>query len=41
MWVPLVGAGSAGDDRRIRRYWPAFKFITGSEHPGGRLNIVN
>jgi NADH-quinone oxidoreductase subunit L len=41
MWVPLVVLAIFATIGGFVGIGPAFKFITGSEHPGGRLNIVN
>ncbi|HYH84779.1 MAG TPA: NADH-quinone oxidoreductase subunit L [Pyrinomonadaceae bacterium] len=41
MWVPLAVLAVLATIGGLVGVGPAFKFITGSEHPGGRLNIVN
>jgi NADH-quinone oxidoreductase subunit L len=41
MVVPLVVLAVLATIGGFVGIGPAFKFITGSEHPGGRLNIVN
>lgn len=41
MWVPLVVLAVLAVVGGFVGIGPAFKPITGSEHPGGRLNIVN
>ncbi len=41
MWVPLVVLAVLATIGGFVGIGPAFKFITGSDHPGGRLNIVN
>ena len=41
MWVPLVALAVLATIGGLVGVGPAFKFITGSDHPGGRLNIVN
>lgn len=40
MWVPLVALALFATIGGFVGIGPAFRFITGSEHPGGRLNIV-
>jgi NADH-quinone oxidoreductase subunit L len=41
MWIPLVVLAVFAIIGGFVGISPAFKFITGSEHPGGRMNIVN
>ncbi|OLD28838.1 MAG: hypothetical protein AUJ04_00600 [Acidobacteria bacterium 13_1_40CM_3_55_6] len=41
MWVPLVALAILATVGGLIGVGPVFKFITGSEHPGKRLNIVN
>ncbi len=41
MWVPLAVLAVLATIGGLVGVGPAFKAITGSEHPGGRLNIVN
>ncbi|HET9786508.1 MAG TPA: proton-conducting transporter membrane subunit, partial [Pyrinomonadaceae bacterium] len=41
MWIPLVALAVLATIGGLIGVGPAFKFLTGSEHPGGRLNIVN
>jgi NADH-quinone oxidoreductase subunit L len=41
MWVPLAALAIFATIGGLIGVGPAFKFITGSEHPGGRMNIVN
>ena len=41
MWVPLVVLAVLATIGGFVGIGPAFKPITGTEHPGGRLNIVN
>ncbi|MEA2205028.1 MAG: NADH-quinone oxidoreductase subunit [Blastocatellia bacterium] len=41
MWVPLAVLAIFATIGGLMGVGPAFKFITGSEHPGGRMNIVN
>lgn len=41
MWVPLVVLAILATIGGFVGIGPAFKFITGSEHPGGKLSIVN
>ena len=41
MWIPLVALAVLATIGGLVGVGPAFKFLTGSEHPGGRLNIVN
>lgn len=41
MWIPLVALAVFATIGGFVGVGPAFKFLTGSEHPGGRLNIVN
>ena len=41
MWVPLVVLAVLATIGGFVGIGPAFSFITGNEHPGGRLNIVN
>ena len=41
MWVPLVALAVLATIGGFVGVGPAFKFLTGTEHPGGRLNIVN
>src|SRR5688500_8699716 len=41
MWVPLVVLAVLATIGGLVGIGPAFKFITGTEHPGGRMNIVN
>ncbi len=41
MWVPLVALAVFATIGGLVGVGPAFKFLTSSEHPGGRLNIVN
>ncbi|MBC7929343.1 MAG: hypothetical protein H7Z38_02150, partial [Rubrivivax sp.] len=41
MWIPLAVLAVLATIGGLVGVGPAFKFITGSEHPGGRLNIVN
>ena len=40
MWVPLVALAILATLGGFLGVGPAFRFITGAEHPGGRLNIV-
>jgi NADH-quinone oxidoreductase subunit L len=41
MWVPLAVLAVLATLGGLVGVGPAFSFLTGSEHPGGRLNIVN
>jgi NADH-quinone oxidoreductase subunit L len=41
MWIPLAVLAVLATVGGLVGVGPAFKFITGSEHPGGKLNIVN
>jgi NADH:ubiquinone oxidoreductase subunit 5 (subunit L)/multisubunit Na+/H+ antiporter MnhA subunit len=41
MWIPLVALAMLATIGGFVGIGPAFKFITGSDHPGGGLNIVN
>jgi NADH-quinone oxidoreductase subunit L len=41
MWVPLAVLAVLATIGGLVGVGPAFKSLTGSEHPGGRLNIVN
>jgi NADH-quinone oxidoreductase subunit L len=41
MWIPLAVLAVFATIGGLVGVGPAFKFISGSEHPGGRLNIVN
>jgi len=41
MWAPLVVLAALAAVGGLVGVGPAFKFLTGSEHPGGRLNITN
>ncbi len=41
MWVPLVVLAVLATIGGLVGIGPAFNWLTGSEHPGGRLNIVN
>jgi NADH-quinone oxidoreductase subunit L len=41
MWVPLAALAVLAVVGGLVGIGPAFKFITGAEHPGGRMNIVN
>ncbi|HSD46969.1 MAG TPA: NADH-quinone oxidoreductase subunit L [Pyrinomonadaceae bacterium] len=41
MWVPLVVLAIFATIGGFVGVGPAFNFITGTEHPGGRMNIVN
>lgn len=41
MWIPLVALAVLATIGGFVGVGPAFKFLTGSEHPGGRLSIVN
>ena len=41
MWVPLVALAVLATIGGLVGIGPAFSFITRSEHPGGKLNIVN
>lgn len=41
MWVPLVALAVFATVGGFVGVGPAFKFLSGSDHPGGRLNIVN
>jgi NADH-quinone oxidoreductase subunit L len=41
MWAPLVVLAVLATVGGFLGVGPAFRFITRSEHPGGRLNIVN
>ena len=41
MWVPLVALAVLATIGGFLGVGPAFRFVTGAEHPGGRLNIVN
>jgi NADH-quinone oxidoreductase subunit L len=41
MWAPLVVLAILATLGGFLGVGPAFRFITGSEHPGGKLNIVN
>jgi NADH-quinone oxidoreductase subunit L len=41
MWVPLAVLAVLATIGGFVGISPAFKFITGNEHPGARLNIVN
>src|ERR1051326_3521246 len=40
MWVPLVVLAVLATLGGFLGIGPAFRFVTGSEHPGGKLNIV-
>jgi len=40
MWVPLVVLALLATIGGFFGVGPAFRFLTGSEHPGGKLNIV-
>jgi NADH-quinone oxidoreductase subunit L len=40
MWIPLAVLATLAVIGGLVGIGPAFKFITGAEHPGGRLNIV-
>jgi len=40
MWVPLVVLAILATIGGFVGVGPAFRFLTGAEHPGGRLNIV-
>jgi NADH-quinone oxidoreductase subunit L len=40
MWVPLAALAVLATIGGLVGVGPAFKFLTGAEHPGGRLNIV-
>ena len=40
MWIPLVALAMLATIGGFVGIGPAFKFITGSDHPGGGLNIV-
>ncbi len=40
MWVPLVVLAVLATVGGFVGVGPAFRFLTGTEHPGGRLNIV-
>ncbi len=41
MWVPLAVLAVLATVGGFLGVGPAFKFLTGSDHPGGKLNIVN
>ncbi|HEX8338865.1 MAG TPA: NADH-quinone oxidoreductase subunit L [Pyrinomonadaceae bacterium] len=41
MWVPLAVLAVLATVGGLVGIGPAFKSVTGSEHPGGKLNIVN
>jgi NADH-quinone oxidoreductase subunit L len=41
MWVPLAVLAVLATIGGFVGVGPAFNFITGAEHPGGRMNIVN
>ncbi|HSK30934.1 MAG TPA: NADH-quinone oxidoreductase subunit L, partial [Candidatus Limnocylindria bacterium] len=41
MWVPLVALAVLATIGGFVGVGPAFNFITGTEHPGGKMNIVN
>ncbi|HVG37633.1 MAG TPA: NADH-quinone oxidoreductase subunit L [Pyrinomonadaceae bacterium] len=41
MWAPLVVLAALATVGGFVGIGPAFQFITGAEHPGGRLNITN
>jgi NADH-quinone oxidoreductase subunit L len=41
MWAPLVVLAVLATIGGFVGVGPAFNFITGSDHPGGRMNIVN
>jgi hypothetical protein len=41
MWAPLVVLAILATIGGFVGVGPAFNFITGTDHPGGRLNIVN
>jgi NADH-quinone oxidoreductase subunit L len=41
MWVPLVVLAVFATIGGLVGIGPAFRSVTGTEHPGGRLNIVN
>jgi NADH-quinone oxidoreductase subunit L len=41
MWVPLVALAVLATIGGFLGVGPAFRAVTGAEHPGGRLNIVN
>jgi NADH:ubiquinone oxidoreductase subunit 5 (subunit L)/multisubunit Na+/H+ antiporter MnhA subunit len=41
MWVPLVVLAVLATVGGLIGIGPAFNFITGTDHPGGKLNIVN
>jgi NADH-quinone oxidoreductase subunit L len=41
MWAPLVVLAVLAAVGGLVGIGPAFKFLTGAEHPGGRLNITN
>jgi NADH-quinone oxidoreductase subunit L len=41
MWIPLAVLAVLATIGGLVGIGPAFKSITGSEHPGGKLNIVN
>ena len=41
MWVPLVALAVMATIGGFVGVGPAFKFLSGADHPGGRLNIVN
>lgn len=41
MWVPLVVLAVLATIGGLVGIGPAFHFITGTDHPGGRVNIVN
>ncbi|HEY9402406.1 MAG TPA: NADH-quinone oxidoreductase subunit L [Pyrinomonadaceae bacterium] len=41
MWIPLAALAVLAVIGGLVGIGPAFKFITGAEHPGGRMNIVN
>jgi NADH-quinone oxidoreductase subunit L len=41
MWAPLVALAVLATIGGLVGVGPAFKFITGDEHPGRRVNIVN
>ena len=41
MWVPLAVLAVLATIGGLVGIGPAFNFVTGTEHPGGKLNIVN
>ena len=41
MWVPLAVLAALSIVGGLVGVGPAFRFLTGAEHPGGRVNIVN